>query len=404
VSRALPKRCVYAAPEAVVNSLDYAHRLVDEAGMDCILLRTGFNPADHDVSLGRAVALVKSLGIECWLLVGAWWGHGFDVGEEAMVGIADDMVAGGYDSHESQWRMASPGGRADDIIEGSLRHLSRRYGPDGFCLTHARYRHAAAIAGLFEVGGDAFRALMRERGLSQQELRRALELANVTLKTMGPGDLTSRAGIGGLAPFLDSLAETEVFTRWFSLRAAIVTRSVVRFRDAVKAELPTARFGTNAVGPIGAFESGQEYAALTEYCDVVQPLLGYVYWHVLQSVSAWQRFLADRVRGISRDDALGVAAALFGLTDVSLDLDRRDEGNDMSTAPRLVDEVVRRQLQLLEAYRDRRRLFMPVLNASHWQRATVNAITDKIVDSGYAGVAYQGTGALADPVDGNGWN
>lgn len=404
MSSALPRRSVYVAADAVCDAPEYARRLVERAAVDCFVVRAGFNPLATDGRLEQAVDQVKSLGVQCWLLVGTWWGNGLDPGEEAMVPFAEDLLKGAAPAHEGQWRMASPGGRMDDVVEETLHRLCRRFDPDGICLTHARYRHPAAISGMFETGGGAFQALMRQNDLSVLEVRDALSTVQERLNDLDAASLIDHLAERGVTRFLDSVSGADVFSRWFGVRSELVNRSLRRFSRAVKDTGTGTRFGTNAFGPTAAFECGQDYVALSLVCDFVQPLLGYVNWHVLQPVSAWSDFLHDRVPGLTRGEAKAASAAIFGLAgrpmesfESPLRLDA-GEGQPAGIAP-----VVERQLTLLEAIDVPRNAFLPVLRGRDWPTDVTRALTGRIESYDYGGVVFQGTVALAGPSPAASW-
>ncbi|HET8986485.1 MAG TPA: hypothetical protein VFN03_12075, partial [Trueperaceae bacterium] len=88
----VPRRSVYVSPAAMCAAPSYARRLVEEAGVECFVLRTGFDPTSTSSYLEQAVALVKALDARCWFLVGTWWGDGVDPADEAMTAVADDLL------------------------------------------------------------------------------------------------------------------------------------------------------------------------------------------------------------------------------------------------------------------------------------------------------------------------
>lgn len=400
----LPSRSIYVAPEAVNAAPEYARRLATEAGIDAFVLRVGFDPASarHD-DLERAADAVREIGARPWLLVGTWWGHGLEPGEDAMRPFADDLVAVHVPAHEAQWRMATPGGPADETVVRALTSLSRRIRPDGICLTHARYRHPASPSALFEVGEGAFRELMAERRLDVAAIRRALGRVERGLQDVGPSQLQDTARANRLPDFLDLMADTDVFSRWFRLRADLVTRSLLAFRRGIERENESIHFGTNAYGPIAALECGEDYAQLVEACDFVQPLLGYVGWHVVQPVHAWRAYLAERSPGVSMDAAHAIAAALFGLADTPLAAAPEATSSGVEIDGDQVTSLVARQLSMLEEENLLLGRLLPVLNGHGWPEPATRACARRVEASGYAGTVYQGTEALVGTAPSDGW-
>ncbi|HET8985840.1 MAG TPA: hypothetical protein VFN03_08790, partial [Trueperaceae bacterium] len=180
--------------------------------------------------------------------------------------------------------------------------------------------------------------------------------------------------------------------------------SVQRFGQAVKGVTTTTSFGTNASGPGSAFECGQDYTALVGQCDFVQPLLGYIDWHVMQPINAWQDFLTARVHGLATRDAAAISATLFGLGDGSLSSYSSvlAPGHEEGT-PEGIQQVVLRQLDLLEAKGLPLTALLPVLRGRDWPTDVTRSLAQLTDARGFGGVVYQGATALASPVPVEGW-
>jgi hypothetical protein len=394
-------RAIYVEPAAVVTSPDYAARLVDEAEINVFVLRTGFSPvARLPGTLERAIDVVRSLESDVWFLVGAWWGNGFDPIDEGMVTVAPWSYPSHEVSHEARWNMATPGAAADDAVEARLRHLVERFDPDGVCLTHARFRHPANIPGLFEIGGGAFQMRMEDAGVTRDELASATRTFDARLRSCSVETLRCLVRDRRLPAFLDAATERQIFSAWFRVRSEIVTDSVARFGSAVRAVGSTrVVFGVNAYAPAGAALCGQDYVALHGVSDFLQPLLGYVRWHLAQPVHAWANFLMERVRGLDEATAVSLGAELFGLQarDFPRSNASRDEDDGFQEA---IGRLV--ALQLQEARRAQGAL-LPVVRGGVWPRATVAALSELVAEGDDAGIVYQGTDALVQPVPGGGW-
>ena len=221
--------------------------------------------------------MADGLGVVVWLLAGTWWGHGITGGGETMAltgewrSLARRGLLGDYPAHEQQWPMWVPGGPADATIGANLEHLGARWRPHAICLTHARFRHPAAIAALFESGpgwpspppaADWERVVAGLDGITPAQFAE-LSARHDLIGTLD--QLARRGGPGG---------DATPFSSWFAQRGT-------RLRTAVTQLLATARraggdrliAGSNAIGPHAAALSGQHYGDLARQTDFIQPLL-----------------------------------------------------------------------------------------------------------------------------------
>lgn len=398
-------RGVYLEPAAVARNPDYAAKLA-AAGTGIFLLRTGFDPQRAAApELERAVAAADRLGVEVWLLAGTWWGHGLGAGAETMAlpaawrALARRGLLGDYPAHEQQWPMRPPGGRADQAIEANLEQLARRWAPRAICLTHARFRHPAAIGGLFEsapgwpappAAAAWERVAAGLRGLTPPqfaELGARHDLSGALDHLAGRG--AGRAG--GAAPFAD----------WFAQRRARLQTAVNGLLDtARRAGGPRLRAGTNAIAPHAAALSGQHYGELARRADFVQPLLGYLNWHVFQCGAAWARLVRRGGAGLSEEEALAGVWRLFGLDPRHLPRSEAEMAGEgaAATIEQVTGALLDRVLEACPAQR-----VMPVLRGSGWPAAVTRRLEQRVRAAGCPAVFYQGTTALAGPPPGPGW-
>ena len=397
-------RGAYLEPSAVARDPAYAAELA-AAGVSIFLLRTGFNPERTAPALERAVAVADRLGVVVWLLAGTWWGHGITGGGDTMAltgewrSLARRDLLGDYPAHEQQWPMWVPGGRADATIGANLEQLGARWHPHAICLTHARFRHPAAIGGLFESGPGwpaPPPAADWERVVAGLDGITAAQFGELSARhdLIGALDHLARrgAGVGGAeAPFAS----------WFAQRGT-------RLQAAVRQLLATARraggdcliAGSNAIGPHAAALSGQHYGDLARQADFVQPLLGYMNWHVFQCGAAWARLVRRCSGRLSEADALAGVWRLFGLD--PRHLPRSEAEMDGEGAAATIEQVVGALLdQVLDACPPQR--VMPVLRGSDWPPPVTHRLERRIRAAGCPAVFYQGTNLLAGPPPGPGW-
>jgi len=396
-------RGVYLEPAAVVRDPAYAADLA-AAGVSIFLLRTGFNAERAAPELERAITVADRLGVVVWLLAGTWWGHGVSAGGDAMAlpgewqSLARRHLLGDYPAHEQQWPMWAPGGRADAAIAANLEQLGGRWRPHAICLTHARFRHPAAIGGLFESapGWPApppatawTRVVGTLDGIAPErfaELSRRHDLIGALDHLAGRG-----AGGGDAAPYAS----------WFARRG-------VRLQAAVTHLLATARraggarliAGSNAIAPHAAALSGQHYGDLARQADFVQPLLGYMNWHVFQCGAAWARLVRRRSGRLSEAEALAGVWRLFGLDPHHLP--RSEAEMEGEGAAATIEQVVGALLDaVLRACPPQR--VMPVLRGGDWPAQVTRRLEQQVRAAGCPAVFYQGTKLLAGPPPGPGW-
>lgn len=396
-------RGIYVSPASVVAAPDYARRLVEEAGVNLFVLRGGFDPLHEDPELTRAVEVIGDLKAAWWLLVGAWWGQGVQVGTDRMRPVGGWRSYGPDWAHEARWNMRTPGGPADDEIALALEGLVKRYAPAGICLTHARFKHPADIAGLFEVGQGAFAEQMAVANVSAELLEGASRRVQRALKDRSASALSAVEGLR-LEAFLDGLSDSVVFTRWFALRCQILQRSLSRFHATVKNMSPQVAFGSNAYHPMGARLCGQDYAALSQTCDFLQPLLGYMRWHSLQPVGVWARYLLERTAGLAEADAVRLAAGLMGMDSLSFPTSVAEYPKGDEGPAELTLATVTRQLELCLPLRDARMRVMPVLRGKDWPKEIIRHVAKTAESMNFAGILYQGTEALLGPPPDQGWS
>lgn len=394
------KRGIYVSPTAVTAHPDYARRLRGESGIGVFLLRAGFDPRAEAADLEPAADTARRLGAEVWVLLGTWWGHGTAAADDRMVAAFGPDLALSSPAHESQWAMSTPGGPVDGHISAAIDRLCGRLAPEAICLTHARYRHAADIAGLFETGPGPFAERMAAAGLHADGVAAAWRNALDALQRLTPAKLLEATRTCTVPQLLDALAGSTAFTSWFRLRAAVIEASLRSFRRVVPAGI---LFGQNAYVPSSAVLVGQDYGAMGGLCDFVQPLLGYVEWHVRQPVAAWARLLLAKVRGLAEPQAVRAAASLLGLGGAALPgrVDSLIEPGEGRASD--IESVVRGLLPVARRSQAGGLAVMPVLRGSGWPAGLATRMASEVEAAGFEGVFFQGTQELAGTPPGEGW-
>lgn len=396
---------VYASPAAVVAAPDYAGRLVGSHGVNSFVLRTGFNPSKVDPDLNAAVGIVRNLGAEVVLLVGTWWGEGLS-GDHLVMRPTVHLLD--YDAdlaHESRWSMLTPGQETHSVIARQLADLSEQFQPDAICLTHARFKHAADLNSLFEIGsGSHFSSILADAGLTMEDLHMAVTTMKGSLGRLSTADLDAMIGEGQPERLLDQLAESNVSSRWFELRRRLILNSLSDLRLVVADVDTSIRFGCNAVGPLFSRLSGQDYADLLRTVQFVQPLFGYTRWHVLQPLVVWGQFLRTFVADLDESFSRRFACRLFGLPEGLLERHPLNLlGSDEGPA-NLIREVVHCQGALLAKVAGKHLpLCQPILRGQDWPDELISELAEKLGEEEIGGVFFQGSAHLARPVPGEGW-
>lgn len=397
-------RGIYVSPESVVRSPDYAAALAGESGVNLFVLRAGFDPEQSNAALGEAARIARRVGAKACALVGAWWGHGVEARDSEMLSVCPWPDAAAASAHERQWPMRAPGGPHDERIAAALRRIAAEAALDSICLTHARFRHAADIAGLFETPRRAW------GGFDLDDLREALRRADAKARTLSPiAILELSRESGGLPCFLDRLADGggKIVAQWFDVRRGAVSLSLERFSAAAReAGGPALRFGTNSMNPFMALLCGQNAAALAGYCDFVQPLLSYSRWHILEPVLAWSDWLRTRVAGLGANEALASAKNLLGLGAVDWPQSDPEFFRGGGEGPEaLIRETVRAALRRTREWQSGSLEAMPVLRGRDWPRALTRELAEFAESIGCKGVLFQGCEnlAAAPPPPDQGW-
>ena len=358
---------IYCHPDAVSATPDYAKRLVEEAGVDHFVLRSGYD-LSYPESQEKAVQVIRDLEAKVCFMVGTWWG-----GERKAI---ENLP---YKSFESSMPMQMPGSAIDAQLIAKLQNLCNQFQPDSICMTHARYRHPAYLDGIFDEGREdqEYQVSMEAAGIPRSDV---LSARASWEKAMGTLDNTSliKASERGLIEFLCELSQSDAIKRLIAFRRKTVLQSLVTIREAVKKD--GILFGANAYSPWGADLCGQDYnEAYSKISDFVQPLLCYMEWHRYEPIAAWGRYLHQYANA---DEPVAVEAAktLFGLggaicLDSFNELDACVEGNGEA-----IYSIVSKEIKMCRQYLSKPYRLQPVLRGRQWDWA----VTGKLVEEAKA--------------------
>lgn len=379
-----PTTGVYVSAEELAEAPDYARRLVEEHGVGLFVIRTGFDPARTSPRLDEAVGAVTRLGVSFQFLVGTWWGAGLTPAGPPMAPVVRLLDYGADLAHEAQWEMAAPGGEGDRAVQETIDRLCGRYHPAGICLTHARFKHPADINSLFSTAGGRFGDAMAAAGFTRAHLTALLGTMSQRLRGLSPATVRATT----LIEFLDELTATDSFSRWFDFRCRQVAAAVAEIFAPIRRRHPGVQLGTNAMGPMFSRCCGQDYGLLATSCDFLQPLLGYMRWHVLQPIYAWAALLHKMSGTLKPGEALALSARLFGFGPAELALDWNQRGGTDEGDESAMITMVRRQLGALVGAHTA--IIAPVLRGHGVAPGTNEVLVDLLRQRGCSTILFQG--------------
>ncbi len=386
-----PTLGLYVTAETITRSPDYARSLVETRGVDVFVIRTGFDPRKPAPYLDEAVATVTRLGVRFEFLVGTWWGDGMSTLSQPMEPAVHLLNDDPQRAHEVQWRMMAPGNEHDGHVRSAIAALSDRYRPSGICLTHARYKHAADLNGLFATADGPFSTAMAEAGFTPSRLTAMLGKLGPRLQGISP---TTAAGTT-LIEFLDAITGSDDFSRWFNFRCRQVTTAISDIFAPCRQRHPDIKLGTNAMGPLFSRLCGQDYRQLATVCDFIQPLLGYMRWHVLQPIYAWAAWLREKSGTLDVQGALILSARLFGYDADELKLDWNHRIQDSEGDESAIIAMVRRQLGALTHLSPA--MVCPVLRGQDLSSPTTETLIDLLRGHHFSTIFFQGADNLPSP-------
>ena len=360
----------YVQPDFVAANPDYVKRLRDKTGMDLFILRTGYGK-DVLPFLEDAIRIVRDEGAQVWFLAGGYWG------QSAVTSRSP------YKSFESLQLMHFPGPEIDAEITGHLKTVCGQYKPDAVCMTHVRYLHPAYMAGLFDEDceDEPYLARREAAGVSRSAVNRALADAEQALAASDRQGLLALAR-KGLVGFLCELAQSDLPARYFAFRCGAVNHTLRQCRELVKSM--GIAFGSNSYSPVGAEVCGEDFAAMADSCDFLNPLLGNMEWHIFEPIAAWARYLGLHTR-LDERSAIEASKRLFYLGDTlcpdSLEeLDSCGESRD-----EVICSMVSAQMRLCARAAPYPGWMMPALRGG-WSKAVNDRLMEEARDLSFGAV------------------
>lgn len=377
------KNGIYLSPDTIVKNSGLVHALKNRANTDFFVIRAGFSPENENPLLADAVNIVREEGGHVCILAGTWWGE-----KESSIPPTR------YKSNEARYPMVMPGGDYDPMIHRYLERLCRTLKPDSICLTHARYRHPAFLEALIDDGADvSYQKLLQKSGIDLELLKKQWNLFLKGISDKAQETFWSSGNANNLERVFKGITGSNLFSQYIDFRCRTIEDAAISFKNTVKNCSEEILFGSNIYSPVCSRLCGQDYHALSDIYDFLQPLLGYLEWHVLEPIAALAQCL-HQGSGISQEQAVLTAKSLFSfdeLPDCTLigHLVRRGEG----TSDQIV-YTVSRELSLLKQFPFKRKC-MPVLRGNDWDRTVTGKLSDICVTSELEPIVFQGEGYLS---------
>jgi hypothetical protein len=274
-----------------------------------------------------------------------------------------------------------------------------QYGVDGVDVTHARYPMGSFPRGIGSCVCAECARTAAEMGYDMTGMTAALHDAVERLRRMDARLLAAacRRGLGPL-DFVQMMAMRPGVLDWLRFRAALLTRNLKRFRQAVRAAAgPGVIFGTDTHPASLASFVGHNQADWSECSDFASPLVSHVPAFVVGTLVEWTRWIRQVNPGLSEPDALRLVYRLVGYD--GLGLPETIEGFGLDDPARMLRMIPLTELVVHDLTKARLSLpreipSYPVIHGEGWPPKAILAIMAGADEAGHDGVIFQGTGDL----------
>jgi len=336
----------------------------------------------NDAELREAIRRAHDLGIDVWLLGGAWTANDFDV---AMFCPSQEAI--------NRW------------YEAVYTHMASSYGVEGLDITHARYPMTSYPRGMFICTCEACARSAAELGYDMEAMTADILDAR---RRIAAYDGRRLAAIGqdalGLQDVLQLLGIRTGVLDWFRFRCDLLARNLRRFRTAVHAAGGEGFvFGVDTYPASLATYVGHNLSRWDEFSDLASPLVSHVDIFPMQTLVAWASFLRGLQPALSEADALRIVYRLVGYD--ALALPDSEAAFALGEPDCEYRHIPLKDLVLLDLAKAA--LYLPPGIPSYpiiqgggapwmWPREVVEAIMAGAAEQGHRGVMFQGTQALVD--------
>jgi len=336
----------------------------------------------NDAELREAIRRAHDLGIDVWLLGGAWTANDFDV---AMFCPSQEAVNGWY--------------------EAVYTHMASHYGVEGLDITHARFPMTSYPRGMFICTCEACARSAAELGYDMEAMKADIRDAQ---RRLAACDSRKLAAIGrdalGLQDVLQLLGMHTGVLDWFRFRCDLLARNLRRFRGAVHAAGGQGFiFGADTYPASLAAYVGHDLSRWDEFSDFASPLVSHVDIFPLQTLAAWAGFLRGLHPSLSEAEALRIVYRLVGydalpLPDSVAAFALGEPDGEYRNVP--LKDLVLLDLAKAALYLPPGIPSYPIIQGGGapwmWPREIIEGIMAGAAEQGHRGVMFQGTQALVD--------
>lgn len=334
----------------------------------------------NDSELREAIHRAHEVGLEVWLLGGAWTASDYDV---LMYCPSQERV--------NHW------------YETVYTHMATAYGVEGVDITHARFPMTSYPRGLFLCTCEHCAKTAAEMGYDMAQMKADILGAFEHLKRLDSKRLVAVCKQAlGIFDFLQLLEMRQGIVEWFKFRSELLGRSLQRFRKAIHAAAGEAFiFGADTYPASLSMLVGHNQARWDQFSDFASPLLSHVDIFPMQTMTVWAEFLQHILPGITETEALEVIYRFVGYD--ALAMPKTIEGFALG-AP----DCEFRNIPLVDLVRldmAKARLVLPESIPSYpiiqgggaphdWPKEIIEKLIAEADVIGHQGVIFQGTRSL----------
>jgi hypothetical protein len=349
-------------------------------------IRNSAGPHMHvggdDAELREAIGRAHGLGIDVWLLGGAWTANDFDV---AMFCPSREAV--------NRW------------YEAVYIHMAGSYGVEGLDITHARYPMTSYPRGMFICTCEACARSATEMGYDMGAMTADILDAR---RRLAAYDGRQLAAIGrdalGLQDVLQLLGMRAGVLDWFRFRCELLARNLRRFRSAVHAAGGKGFiFGADTYPASLAAYVGHDLSRWDEFSDFASPLVSHVDIFSMQTLVEWASFLRGLQPALSEAEALRLIYRLVGYDGLAMPdsiaaFALGEPDCEFRHIP--LKDLVLLDLAKAALYLPRGIPSYPIIQGGGapwmWPREIIEGIMAGAAEQGHRGIMLQGTRALVD--------
>ena len=333
-----------------------------------------------DEALQQAIAQAHRLGLQVWLLAGAWTANDYHT-----------LMFCPNDAQVNTW------------YEAVFTHLATQYGVEGVDITHARYPMTSEPRGMFLCACERCARAAEELGYDMSRMQADIMDSLQNLRRVDAGRLRAVShGALGTPDLLQLLGLRSGLFQWFQFRADVLTRNMSRFRNRIhQAAGPQMIFGADTYPASLAMFAGHDQSRWGECSDFASPLISHVDIFVMKTWVAWERFLQQNIAQLAEPEALRLIYRMTGYD--SLGLPENVAQIAIGEPDCEFRNIPLRELLALDMAKAR--LMLPAGLPSYpiiqgggsphlWPRSIIERVIEDAARLGHQGVMLQGTTSL----------